>query len=155
VWAALAPANTLLTNKAPYLIFNDDSIQKQAYLLGVLNSGVVDWFAHLKVGLNLNFFILYTLPVPIYSGTKQQQRIAQLAAGLATRGPGDFELWSDFGQVLSDEETRNAAMVEIDSLVADEFELTKSELETIFGADNPTRSSLSEIEMYRQEVKND
>lgn len=155
VWAALAPANTLLTNKAPYLIFDDDSVAKQAYLLGVLNSGVVDWFAHLKVGLNLNFFILYTLPVPVYSGTKPQRRIAELAAGLATGGLGNFESWSDFGQVLSDEETRSAAMVEIDSLVADEFELSKSELKTVFESDNPTRSSLSEIEMFRQRVKND
>lgn len=150
VWAALAPANTLLTNKAPYLIFESDSIHPAAYTLGVLNSGVADWFGTLRIGLNLNFFILYSLPVPEFSGSLRQLRIGELAARLALIEGEDYGRWSELGTPIQEEQQRRRAMVEIESLICEDFDLTDKEIATIYGQSNPLRVSLNEISDFRK-----
>ena len=144
-WFCLVPRNILLTNKAPYLVFANEDPHLQAYVLGVLNSGTTDWFATLKVGLNLNFFILYTLPVPVYKGTDRQLRIAQLSAGLATASEGDFGDWGTVSEPLKSESERLEAIALIDALVSKEFELETNEMKLIFGTGNPNRSSLEDV----------
>ena len=150
-WFCLVPKDVLLTNKAPYLIFEDQEVLKQAYALGVLNSGVVDWFANLKVGLNLNFFILYTLPLPTFTRSARQGRIAELSAGLATSTDGDFGDWGTISDPIYDPAKRSEAMQEIDALVAQEFSLTESELRVVFDSGNPLRSSLEEVLEFWEE----
>jgi hypothetical protein len=144
-WFCLVPKNTLLTNVAPYLIFENRAVIRHAYALGVLNSGVVDWFATLKVGLHLNFFILYTLPVPSFTGSERQIRIAQLSAGLATATDGDFGDWVEISDPIVESEKRSLAMNEIDALVSKEFGLTEPELKAIFDQGNELRSSYQEV----------
>ena len=153
VWAALAPSNTLLTNKAPYLIFSSDNLQVQAYVLGILNSGVIDWFGSLKIGLNLNYFILYSLPVPMYTGSNSQNKIAQLAARLSISGDEDFGDWANFGEAITTPEDRQAAEAEIEHLVCEEFELNDSEIEIIFGGGNKLRVSAELIRQHRRIVE--
>jgi len=150
-WFCLLPKSTLLTNAAPYLVFENQDASRQAYALGLLNSGVVDWFAHLKVGLHLNFFILYTLPVPSFTGSARQVRIAELSAGLATSTDGDFGDWSTISDPIFDPAKRSEAMQEIDALVAQEFSLTHSELRVVFDQGNPLRSSLEEVLQFWEE----
>jgi hypothetical protein len=111
----------------------------------------VDWFANLKVGLNLNFFILYTFPIPSFTGTGRQIRIARLAAGLATATDGDFGDWASLAEPILNEAQREAAMVEIDGLVAQEFALTIPELKVVFDQGNPLRSSFREVLPYVEE----
>lgn len=65
VWFAVAPSNVLLTNTAPYLVFWRGDLHDQAYVLGMMNSSVADWYGHLRVNLNLNYFILNSIPIPI------------------------------------------------------------------------------------------
>jgi hypothetical protein len=144
-WFCLVPRNVLLTNKAPYLIFANEDPEMQAYVLGVLNSGPVDWFATLKVGLNLNFFILYTLPVPLFTGSERQLKIAQLSAGLATSAEGDFGDWGRISEPIRSKAERQDAMSLIDALVSQELELEESELRLIFGAGNSNRSTLEDV----------
>jgi hypothetical protein len=145
VWAALVPSATLLTNKAPYLIFGDTSIEAQAYLLGMLNSGPIDWYISLKFGLNLNYFIFYTIPVPTYTGSNRQLRIAELAARLATAGKEDFGDWSTFGNPIDLLNERATAMAEVDYLCSLEFGLTKDEVGIIFDSGNTERSTMTEV----------
>ncbi len=144
-WFCLVPSNFLLTNKAPYLVFADGNIHMQAYVLGVLNSGPLDWFATLRVGLNLNFFILYTLPVPRFSGTPRQHKIAELSAGLATAPEGDFGDWGQISEPIHGESARREAQAMIDSLVAQEFDLSQEEMKLIYDTGNPTRSSMQDV----------
>lgn len=151
VWVALAPANTLLTNKAPYLIFRSESIQPAAYALGVLNSGVVDWFGTLRIGLNLNFFILYSLPVPQFIGSHRQLRIGELATSLALIEGEDYGEWSELGDPVDGEQERRDAMIEIESLICEEFDLTDEEIATIYGVGNRLRVSTEEISNFRRE----
>jgi hypothetical protein len=150
-WFCLLPKDTLLTNAAPYLVFEDQDVLSHAYALGVLNSGIVDWFASLKVGLHLNFFILYTLPIPTFTGSERQARIAQLSAGLATATDGDFGDWASISDPINDAASRSAAMPEIDALVAQEFALTEAELKVVFDQGNPLRSSYEEVLQFWEE----
>lgn len=64
VRAALVPAETFLTNKAPYLSFVDSGPRERAACAAVLNSLPFDWQARRFVETNLNFFILELLTVP-------------------------------------------------------------------------------------------
>lgn len=62
--ACLVPPGTFLTNKAPYLAFEDREPLAQAACLALLNSLVLDWQARRFVEINLNFFILEGLRIP-------------------------------------------------------------------------------------------
>ena len=153
VWVALAPANTLLTNASPYLVFPEDDFMKQAYLLGVLNSGVVDWFGALRINLNLNFFILYSLPVPVFTGSFRQKRIAELAARLAVSNDADFGRWMDFGGPIESERERESAMIEVDYLVCEEFQLSESEIQVVFGSGNKLRPSTDQLKKLEADLR--
>jgi hypothetical protein len=148
VWAALAPANTLLTNKAPYMVFSSDDLTSAAYVLGLLNSGIVDWFGSLKIGLNLNFFILYSLPVPEFTGSERQKRIAELAARLALSADDDFGQWVSFGAPISLPSERKNAVVELERLICEEFRLSPPEIELVFGAGNQLRPTSTELREF-------
>jgi hypothetical protein len=62
--AALVPGKVFLTNKAPYFLFPRGTERDEAYLLGVLSSLSLDWYARRFVELSVNFFILNPLPIP-------------------------------------------------------------------------------------------
>ena len=64
VIASLVPAETFLTNKAPYLAFVDGGHRERAACCAVMNSLPFDWQARRFVETNLNFFILELLTVP-------------------------------------------------------------------------------------------
>lgn len=146
VWAALSPASTLLTNKAPYLVFGQDiPLEAQAFLLSLLNSGAVDWYTSLRFGLNLNFFIFYTIPVPTFNSTERQLRLAELAARLALTQEGEFGNWRNFGLPIKDPDERATAMAEIDYLSCLEFGLDVEAAKVIFDSGNQQRSSLEQI----------
>ena len=151
IWFALVPARTILTNAAPFLIFDDDDIIKQAYVLGILNSGPVDWFGHLRVALNMNFFILYTLPVPLYDSTNcWQARIAHISASLALTSHGDYEGWQQFGTQVVTESEREILRAELDALATLAFDIPDDLLGQIFTSDNPTRSNLGTVLEWRR-----
>jgi hypothetical protein len=62
--AALVPGEVFLTNKAPYLLWPRGDTRDQAFLLGVLCSRPLDWYARRFVEINLNYQIFNPLPVP-------------------------------------------------------------------------------------------
>jgi hypothetical protein len=144
-WFALAPAHVLLTNKAPYLVFSDDGVEVQAYVLGILQSPIVDWFAHLRVNLNLNFFILYSLPVPTYKKTKSTDRISSLAARLAIQDVGNYGSWTQFGPPINDEDERDEAFAELTALTSLAFNLTPEQLGVVLDGTNPTRPTFDRV----------
>lgn len=145
VWFALCPRDTLLTNTAPYLVFDTDSVERDAYVLGVLNSAVVDWYGHLRIGLHLNFFILYGLPLPTWDAESPvHRRIGQLAARLGVV-PGESYggQWESLA-VAADSLDEHSARLELESLVSKLFGIPDRLLSQIFDG-NPTRPSLEEI----------
>ena len=64
VRAALIPPNVYITNAAPTLLRIEGDIGDEAFLIGVLCSIPLDWYARRFVEINLNFFILDGFPIP-------------------------------------------------------------------------------------------
>lgn len=149
VWAALVPARTLLTNKAPYLLFPRGDVRVQAYVLGMLGSSVCDWYGHLRVVLNLNYFILNAIPMPVFNaGDERCTRVASLAAALAADTAGDIGDWRTLPaeQVARD---RSDLLAELDALASLLYGVPDSLLPLVFDGDNPTRPPLSVVRTCR------
>ena len=151
VWAALVPAKTLLTNKAPYLVFAKGEISAQAYALGFLNSSILDWYAHHRVVLTLNFFIFNSLPVPTISEGPLASRIIELAGRLAIQANDSFGEWGDHFRPINSEEERKEALAEIDALVAIIYGVEETLLPLVF--DRPTRPELNSVFRYFHQWK--
>jgi hypothetical protein len=152
-WFALAPSKTLLTNSSPYLVFSDDDVAVQAYVLGILTSPIVDWYAHLRVNLHLNFFILYTLPVPSFTGSHIANRIGQLAAGLATGVDGNYGVWAKFAPPITGIEAQREAIAELAALACLEFHLSEAQIKVVLDDTNSTRPRLADVMKFYDEWK--
>ena len=64
VIACLVPPNIFIANQAPYLLWPHGDEKDQAYLLGILSSIPLDWYARRFVELHVNFFVFNPFPVP-------------------------------------------------------------------------------------------
>ena len=82
--AALVPPKVFLTNKAPYFLWPKGDELDQAFLLGVLCSLSLDWYARRFVEISLNYFILNPFPIPSQPRTNPLwRRTVELAGRLA------------------------------------------------------------------------
>ena len=119
VWFALAPSDTILTNKAPYLLFWHGDITVQSYLLGVMASCVIEWIGHLKINLDLSYFILNSFPVPKFDSINPlAQRVAHIATGLAIDSQSYWGEWGKVTLPISDPIERSDALAQLDAYVA-------------------------------------
>jgi hypothetical protein len=64
VRCALVPPQVILNHKAPFLLFPRGDATDVAYLLGVLSSIPLDWYARRFVEITLTFGVLNPFPVP-------------------------------------------------------------------------------------------
>lgn len=135
VRAALVPPKVFITNKGPYFLFPRGDEQDEAYLLGVLASLPLDWYARRFVETSMNFFILNPFPVPRPSRENLLwQRTVQLAGRLAAVDKR-YATWAeavgvDFGPLDGDE--KFAMTCELDAVVAHLYGLEERHLVHIF-----------------------
>ncbi len=133
VIASLVPAETFLTNKAPYLAFVQGGFREMAVCCAVMNSLPFDWQARRFVEINLNFFILELLAVPALGDdvfeelvalggrlSAPDERFAEVAAACGVQA----------GRMTCDE--RLAARARIDALVTHSFGLGLEQLDVVF-----------------------
>ena len=150
VWAALFPTKIPLTNISPYLHFPEfelrNTIEAKAYLLGMLSSGILDWYGHTKINLHLNKYIFNSLPVPQFdNGNSLHLRLAELAGNLALTENGDYGEWQErFGEIENPLEM-NEGLIEIDAIASMIYELTDEECALVFDGKNSTRSSIDNV----------
>ncbi len=136
VIAALVPPNTALTNKAPYLFRVRGSARAEAYLLGVLCSIPLDWYARKYVELGMNFHLFNGLPVPnLDSESPIQKRVIE-AAGRLAAVDSRYEEWANevgvsVGSVAA-ETDRVDLIAEVDALVSLLYGLTEDQVEHVF-----------------------
>jgi len=147
VIASLLPPRVFVTNKGPYLIFPRGTSMDVVFVLGVLSSIPLDWYARRFVEVNLNFFIFNPFPVPRPSlDNSLRQRVIELAGRLAC--PDDrFADWAkevgvECGSLEEDE--KQDMIQELDAVVAHLYGLTRDHLAHIFetfhvGCDYQTR----------------
>lgn len=137
VIAALVPSNLVITNQAPYLLWSEGDERDEAFLLGVLCSMPLDWYARRYVEIHLNFHIFNGLPIPRPSRDDRIRiRVEQIAGRLAAVDDRYADWASAVGvpvaSVTSDEE-RVHLIAELDAAVALLYGLDASDLRVIYG----------------------
>jgi len=135
VICALVPPQTFLTNKAPYLLFPRGDEKSMTFLLGILSSISLDWWARRFVGLNLNFFIFNSFPIPLYrENCNLCKRLVEITGRLSCVD-NRFADWAekiDLKITKPNELERDELMYELDALVAKLYGLTADQLKHIF-----------------------
>lgn len=133
--AALLPPNVFISNAAPYFLWPRGDKLDEAYLLGVLSSIPLDWYARRFIELNVSLYILNTFPVPRPERTNPLwKRVVELAGRLAAVDDRYAE-WADavgveYGPLDLDE--KDTMIFELDAVVAHLYGLSEDQLTHIF-----------------------
>lgn len=134
--AALIPPETVLVNSAPYLFRFAGDEKAEAYLLGILSSTPLDWYARKYVELHLNLHILNGLPIPAYAPAAPiAARLVELSGRLASVD-GRFSRWAKEVEVPVDSVTsateKEDLIAEVDALASLLYGLSEEQVEHIF-----------------------
>jgi hypothetical protein len=132
---ALIPPQLVLTDVAPYFLWPRGSESDKAYLLGVLSSLILDWYARRFVETHMDFHVVDPMPVPRPPvNDPLRLRAIELAGRLAC--PDDrFAAWAEevgvaCGPLAADE--KEDMINELDAVVAHLYNLTEKQLVHIF-----------------------
>jgi len=119
---AIIPPGVVCGNKVPTIVFPRDKGEKQLYFFaGVTNSFVFDWVLRRVLSTTVNYFLLFSLPMPdIDLGSELASKIISLAKELSEMGA---EYYTDpkMGRLRA----------ELDLAVAQGYGLEFSDLELI------------------------
>jgi hypothetical protein len=133
--ASLVPPNVFLANSAQYLLFPRGDEKDKAYLLGVLSSIPLDWYARRFVEINFNFYLFNPLPVPRPERSNPLWiRVVELSGRLASVDKR-FKSWAkevgvEFGPI--DAFVKEEMINELDAVVAHLYGLSAKDLTHIF-----------------------
>ncbi|MEI5671848.1 MULTISPECIES: Eco57I restriction-modification methylase domain-containing protein [unclassified Nocardioides] len=133
---ALVPPNVVLTHGAPYFVRREGGAPEEAYLLGILSSIPLDWYARRVVELNMVFEILNGFPIPRPSHDNPLRvRLTELSGRLAAID-GRYAAWAEevgvpVGSVTTDA-TKNELIAEIDALSSLLYGLQRADVEHMF-----------------------
>ncbi|MBT8607047.1 hypothetical protein G6656_01960 [Polynucleobacter paneuropaeus] len=132
---ALVPPKVFLTNAAQYLLFPRGDEFDEAYLLGVLSSIPLDWYARRYVEVNFNFYLFNPLPIPRPNRSNPLwKKVVQLSGRLASVDER-YSGWAkkievEYGHL--DEKNKEQMINELDAVVAHLYGLTAKDLTHIF-----------------------
>ncbi len=135
VRTALVPPNVFLVHTAPYLLWPRGDERDQAFLLAVLCSIPLDWYARRFVELHLTYDVLNPLPVPRPSRKDPLwKRVVEIAGRLAAQDRR-LKKWAaavgvTCGLLALDE--KEDLIHELDAVVAHLYVLTEPHLRHIF-----------------------
>ncbi|TIL94647.1 MAG: hypothetical protein E5Y73_11085 [Mesorhizobium sp.] len=133
--AALIPSRVFVANTAPHLLWPRGDERDQAFLLGVLSSRPLDWYARRYVETHVNYFVFNPLPIPRPQRTDPLWRHAVALAGRLASPDDRFADWAkkvgvEHGPLAPD---RKLAIIdELDAVVAHLYGLSEDQLQHIF-----------------------
>jgi hypothetical protein len=135
VRAALLPPMRFISNAAPYLLFPRGDSRDEAFVLGILSSRCLDWYARRFVEINLNYHLLNPLPIPRPARDSQGwKRVVELSGRLACPDAR----FSEFAEAVGVEpgvipELEKTDLVhELEAVIAHLYGVTDSQLAHIF-----------------------
>lgn len=133
---ALIPGSVVLVHLAPYLLRRRGDAASEAYLLGILSSIPLDWYARRYVEVHLTAGFLKSFPVPRPPGDDPlRQRVVEIAGRLAAvdqRYAGwASEVGVPVGSVTS-QQAKDDLIAELDAVVAHLYGLDRADVEHIF-----------------------
>jgi hypothetical protein len=132
---ALVPPDAVLVDQASFLVFPTGDAKSQAFLLGVLSSIPLDWYARRFIETDVNFFLFYGFPVPIYT---EQSALAKRVIELAGRLACPDERFAGWAKEVGvecgplEEDEKQDMIHELDAIVAHLYGLTQDHLTHIF-----------------------
>lgn len=133
---ALVPPGVVLVNSAPWLFNVEGDLVAEAYLLGVLSSIPLDWYARKYVELHLNLHILNGLPVPAFDPESPvTARVVQIAGRLAAVDERYAEWATEVGVPIGSVTTmreKDDLVAELDAVVSLLYGLTEDQVEHVF-----------------------
>ena len=133
--AALIPPQVFISHAAPFILWPRGDKKDEAYLLGVLSSIPLDWYARRFVEINVTFHHFNPFPVPRPTQDNPfWHRVVQIAGRLGA--PDDrFAEWAEAVGVKHGEiepELKQDMIHELDAVVAHLYGLSKEQLSHIF-----------------------
>lgn len=135
LYTTLVPPNVLLANHAPYLLWQTHTPCDEAFLLGVLSSLPLDWYVRRWVEINMSFYVVNALPIPVPEARSGLRREVELLAGRLTSVDNRYEAWAmsvgvEVAGVSPDE--REDLVTRLDAAVALLFGLDEKAVEVLF-----------------------
>ena len=132
----LIPPKVFCANSAPYFLFPRGDERDQTYLLGMLCSRPLDWYARRFVELHMNHHVINSLPIPRpVESDPLRLRVIQLAGRLACQDarlhPWASSIDVPYGNPITEPE-KTAMTCEIDALAAHLYGLSRAQLTHIF-----------------------
>ena len=132
---SLLPPKVFLVHTAPYLLFLRGDEKDEAFLLGILSSIPLDWYARRFVGTHLTFFLLNTFPIPRPARTNPLwKRVVSLSGRLAAPDKR-FAKWASsvgVGCGPLNEKRKIDMIYELDAVTAHLYDLSEKQLIHIF-----------------------
>ena len=135
VIACLVPPRIFITHQAPYLLWPRGDDKDRAFLLGVLCSIPLDWYARRFVETHVTYFVFNPFPIPRPGRDDARwRRVVDLAGRLAC--PDDrFAAWAESvgvacGPLAADE--KDDMIHELDAVAARLYGLNEAQLVHIF-----------------------
>ena len=133
--SALLPPEVLLTNSAPYLLNRGGSERDEAFVLGILSTRIIDWYARKIIELNFNFHIFNNLPIPNFEDPAQIERVINISGRLAASDKR-FATWAKavgvpIASVKSADEKFDLCS-QLEALIARGFGLSEDSITHIF-----------------------
>ena len=136
VVTALVPGELVITNQAPFLLWPKGGEHDEAFLLGVLSSMVLDWYARRVVELHLNFHILNNFPIPDPGeGHPVRDRVVEIAGRFAAVDERFADWAAEVGVPVAsanDEDTKQDLTCELDACVGYLYGLDEDDLGVIY-----------------------
>ena len=133
--ACLLPPKVFVVHNAPYFLWPHGDEKDQAFLLGVLCSIPLDWYARRFVETHVTYFVINPFPIPRPSRHNPLwKRIVEISGRLAC--PDErFAEWAEtvgveWGPLVADE--KEDLIHQLDALVAHCYGLAERQLVHIF-----------------------
>ena len=138
VIAALVPGDVVAIDKSPSILWPRGDSFEDAFLLGILSSMILDWYARRLVEIKLSFTLLNGFPIPDRDPKADlvAARIAEIAGRLAAVDERFAEWAADVGVLVGsvgDETAKTDLVCELDACVAHLYGLDESDLAVIYG----------------------
>jgi hypothetical protein len=133
--AALVPPQVFLVEQAPFFRWPQGDEKDQAFLLGVLCTVCLDWYARRFVESHVKYYILNPLPIPRPPRNSVRWQRAVALAGRLAAPDERFAAWAAAVGVAHgplDPAEKQAMIEELDAVVARLYGLSPDQLAHIF-----------------------
>lgn len=119
--STLIPPGVICGNKVPTILFDENSFDYMYFWLGVTNSFVFDWLLRRIISTTVNYFLLFSMPMPNIDIT------CDAAKGIISKSRELCEM----GESFYIDDKMEILRAEIDFLVAEAYGLDFSDIEIL------------------------